>query len=117
MHQLSTKQALSIWSELEQAYYDDNSWGGDLAEIYIYRLLPYRPGNYKTIEDALNSPILGGDIKAEYQQANQDLYDLLVHFAQQRNVIITVNDQKLKKWLKSGYFTHRVHVKVIHKNL
>lgn len=36
-------QALSIWSELEQAYYGDNAYGGDTAEIYAYRLQPADP--------------------------------------------------------------------------
>ena len=107
------KQALGVWSELEQAYYNDSSWGGDTAEIYIYRLMPYRPGCYKTVEDALNSPILGEDIKEEYRQANRDLHDLLVFFAQQRDVTITVDDRELGKWLKKDFNTHRVHVKVI----
>lgn len=43
MHNVSMIQALSVWSELEQAYYGDNGFGGDTAEIYAYRLARQTP--------------------------------------------------------------------------
>ena len=43
MKNLSMVQALEIWSDLESAYYGENSFGGDTAELYAYRFLPFSP--------------------------------------------------------------------------
>lgn len=36
-------QFLGVWAELEAAYYGENSYGGNVAEIYAYRLLVLAP--------------------------------------------------------------------------
>lgn len=43
MHRLSLVQALSLWSDLDDAYYGKSGFGGEVAEIYAYRLMPYAP--------------------------------------------------------------------------
>ena len=43
MFHLSMSQALGLWSDLEQAYHGTNSYGGDEAELYLYRLMPNTP--------------------------------------------------------------------------
>ena len=39
MKNLSPVQACLIWSDLEQAYYGDAAYGGDVAEIYAYKFM------------------------------------------------------------------------------
>jgi hypothetical protein len=39
MKSLSIQQELLVWSELTAAYYGENKYGGDTAEIYAYRLM------------------------------------------------------------------------------
>lgn len=36
---------LSVWAELEAAYYGKNGYGGNVAEIYAYCLLVLAPGD------------------------------------------------------------------------
>ncbi len=40
LHRLSMAQVFSVWSDLESAYHGRNDFGGDVAEIYFYRLQP-----------------------------------------------------------------------------
>jgi len=114
MHDLSMTQALSIWSDLEAAYYGKNSFGSDTAEIYIYRLMPFEPlvarvefGSSpvgKIGEDAMNST---------YRQASESLHALLAHFSKTRDARVEIEGRELGEWLRSACYMHRVHVKVV----
>ena len=44
MLNLSPQRLVDVWHELELAFYKENSYGGDTAEIYVYRLCDSRPG-------------------------------------------------------------------------
>lgn len=105
MTHLSMAQALSLWSELEQALHGTNGYGSDTAEIYIYRLMRRCP----TLEAGIDSQVAA----EEYAQANASLYDLLAHFAVERDATITVEGRRLGKWLRRARHDHRVHVKVV----
>lgn len=114
MHTLSILQALSIWSDLEQAYHGTNSYG-DEAEIYLYRLMSNKP--METQINLIDKPGFAGDIVREaYDAANQALYSILSHFSKQREAVITVEGQPLGPWLITARYIHRVHVKVIPKS-
>lgn len=97
---LSPRQACLLWSELEQAYYGENRFGGDTAELYAYRFvcgtlwLPDGPRADAVLE------------------ATQNLYGLLVLFAQERECGIWVNGRLLGPWAAKEPFVHRVHVRV-----
>ncbi len=111
------QQALSIWSDLESALHGTNSFAGDTAEIYIYRLLTHSPGlgRYGGVElDRMmsGSGIIAEGLREDYDNANTSLHDLLKHFAKEHGATIEVNDKELGAWLKTARFTHRVHVKV-----
>jgi len=43
MINLSINQLLFVWNELVSAYYGVNAYGGNVAEIYAFRLLPCDP--------------------------------------------------------------------------
>lgn len=108
-------QALGLWSELEAAYYGKNSYGGDTAEIYLYRLMPNDP-SAEEAHRRKNEPshtIFGQARREQVTNANKALHSLLKHFARTREARIEVNGKELGDWLKAADFDHRVHVKVV----
>lgn len=111
MHNLSLIQAIGTWSDLEQAYFGKNHYGGDTAEIYVYRLMPYSPLVHNYLAQKTQ---LGREEKKEaVQKANTSLYNLLKYFAHYRNCKIKVEDTNLGKWLISAENDHRWHVQII----
>jgi len=95
MHNLSMVQALSLWSDLEAAYYGKHHYGGDVAEIYIVRAM--------TRDEKLVDSIM---------DANQSLYALFTHFIETHDAIIEINKRELGEWMKTAAFDHRIHVRV-----
>jgi hypothetical protein len=113
MHSLSMTQALSIWSDLEAAYYGKNGFGGDTAEIYIYRAMPYDP-SVARIEHASTVDIMDGDgAGSTYDRANESLHALFAHFSKTHEARIEVEGRELGEWLKTARYLHRIHVKVV----
>lgn len=107
---LTINQALGVWSDLEQAYFGQNGFGGDTAEIYAYRLQPYNP-----FAHAFSEGVGYGD-KAKQEQAviaGSNLFFLLRTFAKMRDVYIEVDGEDPETLLYG--LVHRCHVKVIHK--
>jgi len=112
MHNLSMTQALSIWSELEAAYYKKNGFGTDTAEIYIYTAMPYDP-TVASLRGVLHESEHARNIAAEsFNQANESLCALFTHFSIERDAHIEVEGRELGDWLKTARFDHRIHVKV-----
>lgn len=105
---LSLVQALDIWSELEMCYYDDNAYGGNIAEIYAYRLLPNMPA-----QNVIHSPEMDAHYREDYRNAAQALVDLCNLFMKERVCHVDIEDLAPDKWLALGdVFDHRVHVEV-----
>lgn len=119
MHNLSMVQALSLWSELEAAFFEENRFGGDTAEIYIYRAMAHSPSISRVdVDRAMSdtSSLIGENIREVYDAANVALHDLFVHFAKTRSARIEIEGKELGEWLKTARFTHRIHVKVTNLN-
>ena len=112
MHNLSLNQVLSLWSDLEKAYHGTHGFGGDTAEIYIYRLMPFEPAIMRDPK-AEEHGIIGSSAREAYERANKSLFKLLSKFAKDRDAAITVDEKELGPWLKTARNTHRVHVKVV----
>lgn len=110
MNNISMNQALGIWDELWQAYYNDNGYGGDTAEIYAYRLMP----NIPTLNLKIES--LKVETSEAYKIAQSSLYNLLEKFGHENDCIIKVNGKTLRQWLKTEFFTHRCHVQIIRRD-
>ena len=94
MHRLSIAQALSIWSDLEQAYHGTHGYGGDVAEIYLSRLMPRSPmaepvllsGRWKDF-----APGLMADLAREVMEdSNESLHRLLCHFQSERDCLVLI---------------------------
>lgn len=110
MDNLSIRQALDIWSDLEQAYHGTHGFGSDTAEIYIYRLMPFCP----IAAINLTQPeVMQGLANEYYARANVSLYNILYHFSDRREADIEVEGRALGEWIRTGGFTHRVHVRVM----
>jgi hypothetical protein len=60
---LPVDAALGVWYDLEQALAGKNGYGGDVAEIYAYRLVP------KRIKDKTDPAFITGATDAEEQEA------------------------------------------------
>lgn len=116
MNNLSMIQALDLWSELEAAFYRKNGFGGDTAEIYMYRLMGYAPAVAHNPPDIVErAGIVGDSAREAYDTANRSLHNLLVHFADKHEVRIEVDGKELGPWLKTARLVHRVHVKVVRR--
>jgi hypothetical protein len=99
-------QALDIWSELWQAYYGKNGYGGDTAEIYAYKLMPYSP----TIN--LDGDSFTDGNRVSYVKAQYSLYHIVIKFINDNNCTITIDGKSPTDWLESQIFDHRCHVQV-----
>jgi hypothetical protein len=107
-------EVLRIYGELVECYHHKNSWGGDRAEIYAYRLQRYSPyleGNNKESEYATQ----------EREQRNSDaahaLIEICKQFAKDYHCRIRIYGGTAEQWLKekAKTFDHRVHIEVIKK--
>jgi hypothetical protein len=127
MHRLSLVQALSLWSDLDDAYYGKSCFGSEVAEIYVHRLMPHSP----IAEEFMNSGprSKGGIIEQEGMRAMREASDtfrnLLAHYAKERHAIVEIEDRVNDAWEfvdASAYFksctetdryqSHRFHVRV-----
>lgn len=109
LEDISMIQALDVWSELEQAYYGDASYGSDTAEIYAYKLQRFNPkfmhdGNWR--EEA---------VITEGFAAAKALYGLLDRFCEVRNCEAEIDGFPLGSWFLERPFVHRCHVKIVRK--
>ena len=111
MNNVSMNQALSIWSELWQAYYGKNGYGGDTAEIYAYRLMPYSPSFNMTGETFQES---NDELRIN---AVNSLVALCNQFAKENDCVIEIDKCPLDKWVSliGREFDHRCHVRVVRK--
>jgi hypothetical protein len=101
---VSTSQALDLWSELHQAHAGDNRYGGDVAEIYLFRLLPASPLN----DDRTNPATV-----AAYRTANHALHGLCRLFEERMHAVVTFEDgTDIDPLLADPPANHRIHLRV-----
>lgn len=106
MTNLSINQLLDVWNELVRAYYGENGFGGDTAEIYAYQLMPCSPLAER------------GDADAQAHRgamAGQSLRNILLKFSEDFNCSVYINDGNERIGLAGDLFLGgtRVHVKVV----
>jgi hypothetical protein len=108
MKNLSMVQALEIWSELESAYYGQNGFGGDTAELYAYRFYSYSP-----------SAVIGKTPSAIREQAfdaSGSLHEMLFFFKKvHEGVEFEIDGLPFDDHLDMDKFPHRIHLRVIRK--
>lgn len=108
----SMLQALDVWSDLWQAFYGDNGYGGTTAEIYAFRLLPCCPTLY------INPCSLREEAEQEMAQlASLSLAQLLTAFVDQTGTRVWLMETRdrgveFKPGDKIAPEFHRWHVRV-----
>ena len=113
LYTMSILQVLDVWVELEEALEGTANYGGDTAEIYLYRLMgPGRANDVRSLE----SPIFHEEAERNFDNANVAMHDLFLIFADKRKAKIEIEGKELGPWLKTARFVHRVHVKVTPKD-
>lgn len=107
---VSLRATLHVWGELVEAYHGVNGYGGDTAEVYAYRLMPYLP------TEVLNGyqPESAPRVEAEAAAARA-LYVLLRMFQERYECAIAVDGRTLGPWFARQRFDHRAHVRVTPK--
>ena len=119
---VSLFQALDVWDELVMAYHENNGYGGDTAEIYIYRLMEHHPAIALANKDG--APDFAVETATEsYQKATAALHELMCLFMKSWNCAISIMETREKGYEVSvGHefrelmvkdpITHRVHIRV-----
>ena len=103
-------QALSIWSELWQAYYSDNSYGSDTAEIYAYRLMAHNPSLH--MPESSQSYKVASHEAAEL--AAQSMRNIVFMFCKEADCKCVIDGEDCDTWLAHNpEFDHRCHVYVM----
>lgn len=115
MHNLSMAQALSIWSDLEEARLSERVGSGDTTEIYMYRLMACDPMAERGARKECGQ--LGADAHAEQiAQACRSLYALLSYFREVHDRIeIEVNEKRLGDWVCTMANSWRVDVRILER--
>jgi len=136
---ISVPQALDVYDDLVKAYFGENGYGGNVAEIYCYRLLPSNPSAEAAIRAGVQHdkhPDKKGFLYPAMMEAAHtaadNLFVLISHFRQKYpdakiHFEDCIQDPKEDEgvgkivwrmpiaYLRGG-IQHRVHVRVTHPN-
>jgi len=115
MIDVSIRQFASVWSELEAARFGKNGFGGDTAEIYIYRVMPRCPA-FEREEVPLTRPWRDESIL----RASRALAQICALFEESHPdlavLVADVRDEPLAvEYLRQHPVEHRVHLRVVEK--
>jgi len=104
---MTTGQAVSVYGDLVSAYYGDNSFGSDTAEIYAYRMQTCRPS---LLLDKSTETFRKADKEAALQ-AGENLLWIIREFKKNFNARVELDGMTVST-LRSEGLWHRVQVKV-----
>jgi len=123
---INIPQALSVYDDLVKAYYGDNRYGGNVAEIYASRCTEYSASIYCAVGAAdLHKDGFLYDALLEFtKSAGDNLFSIIELFKQHYpdakvHIQGWVGPKSREVWriprigLRGG-FNHRVHVRVTH---
>ena len=113
---ISIEQAIDVYEELIEALHGTNGFGGDTAEIYVFRLLPNNPG-YDS-----NSSYFEEEKKMVEKKAAEQFHTLCHIFSKKHNVDILIGGINYNDWIskirtEELMFRHRIHVTVKEKTI
>ncbi len=108
MIHISILQLLRLWSELDDAYYEKNGFGGDTAEIYAYTLLPAHPSADSDAPERMRNK----SKEEDGFQAAKTLLEILNLFAKMRKCVIVVDGRRLGRWFLQEPFDYKVHIMI-----
>ncbi len=103
---ISMMQALDVWTDLVEAAGGLHAYGGDVAEIYLYRLLAHDP---LIPHDERREP----RAVARYAEANEALHALCSAFEKRTGCVVEFEDGRpMDALLSNPPQTHRIHLRV-----
>jgi len=108
MMDITMRQALGVWSELESAYNGTNGYGGNTAEIYAYRLQQRDPTaelqNHNNLSEAAR--------KEQAGKAADNLKELIAFFLETHDdCTLTIDGEHWQEAFRDGFY-HRCHVRI-----
>src|ERR1035437_8136006 len=111
---ISIEQALSIYDELIDAKNGVHGFGGDVAEIYVFTLMPFSP----TYSMENEGKRWDEENRMMEKKAAEDFHSLCHIFAKKHAVSININGVDMHQWIskirsEEFRFYHRVHVDVL----
>lgn len=109
MLNITINQIIKLWSELEQCYYNKNTYGGDTCEIYEYTVLPRNLFADSAVNDD-KSTLMNERNQEITKDMWTDLFQIFNKFSTDRNCVIKINNQDLKDITPTRF--HRIHVTV-----
>ena len=101
-------QAVSVYGDLVAAYYGDDSFGSDTAEIYAYRMQTHRP----SLMFSHDTEMFRQADKEAALQAGENLLWIIREFKKNFNARVELQGMTFST-LRSEGLWHRVQVKVI----
>jgi hypothetical protein len=109
MINLSIAEAMRLYGELVEALHGVNGFGGNVAELYMYRF------GY-----SLNGKALMASVDADnLRQANKSLHELLAFFSDDTHAEVRIEQRggwvPIGEWIEGAGFDHRAHVRVSKK--
>lgn len=107
---LSLVQAIGIWSDLLEAYYGVNGYGGNVAEIYAYRLQEYNPTAHSEVFTNLREEA-ASELAVASARRLQGLIGLFCE--RYDDARISIDGTTWRHW--HSPLAHRCHVKVTRK--
>lgn len=110
---ISIEQAIDVYNDLIDAKNGVHGFGGTVAEIYVYRMMPGSP--CYDMHD--KGSIWDEDNRMLEKKAAEDFHSLCYIFSRKHEVDININGIGLHKWISKirmdeERFYHRVHVEV-----
>jgi hypothetical protein len=106
---VSATQIMGLWEQLLQCVHGTNSYGGSVAEIYLYTVMPRDPYTEHNRESE--------HAREAFAAANQTLYDLCRMFEKRNGVRLAMFEgwdktQSLDRLIATPHdpWTHRVHI-------
>lgn len=113
---VSMLELLKLWGDLTEAYHGVHSYGGNVAEIYAYRLMPYSPVVHMPHSEELKQTDTWKDANSRLvYNAALALRELCEIFQAAYNCTTLIDGVLPSTWFEYGggkEFAHRVHVTV-----
>ena len=111
---ISIEQAMDVYNELIDAKNGVNNFGGTVAEIYVYKVMPNSP----TYDMNITGKYFDEENRMLERKAAEDFHSLCHIFSKKHEVSITIDSINIHEWIskvRTGEirFFYRVHVEVL----
>jgi hypothetical protein len=107
---ISPSQLLDVWDDLHRAMLGNHSYGSNVAEIYMFRVMPHNP--LHSIDPFADR------MKDEFYVASCNFHAIFRLFEERHNVVVEFeNGESIDALLnKASVNNHRMHIRVRDKD-